>query len=52
MPVNLMMGVQEEFSRMVELMPYKKESDFQNELDEILSKINSIIKNLGLSHEF
>ncbi len=29
-----------------------KESDFLNELDEILSKINSIIKNLGLSHEF
>ncbi|MFN8670765.1 MAG: DUF885 domain-containing protein [Candidatus Sericytochromatia bacterium] len=35
MPVNLMMGVQEEFSRMVELMPYKKESDFQNYLSRL-----------------
>lgn len=32
MPINQMMGVQEEFSRLVEMMPYKNEKDFENYL--------------------
>ncbi|MEK7433874.1 MAG: DUF885 domain-containing protein, partial [Cyanobacteriota bacterium] len=35
MPLNQMMGVQEEFSRVVELMPYKKESDYKNYLSRL-----------------
>lgn len=32
MPINQMMGVQEEFSRLIEMMPYKNEKDFENYL--------------------
>lgn len=47
MPINQMMGVQEEFSRLIEMMPYKNEKDFENYLARLKAfpnYINQLIK--------
>lgn len=42
MPINQMMGVQEEFSRLIEMMPYKNEKDFENYLARLKAFPNYI----------